>query len=411
MPTDSGNEDSDESNQQSEKTPKGDGLLGLFVFLIAVGGATLIFIISLEPSIPQIEGYGGNQNPFVGIANVGIGVLGIFETIVFLIMAGVILLVVVPVGYIIRRSPRSLRTAARIFAFVFVLFCVGAIFSTISDNKRDELRARRMVEAVEDQKQFSVTNETFEEQLLKYHEPHPPGPFNEHYKSGQKGVEGNYDLNGKMDGQWTRWRKDGDLKWTGTLVDGLFEGTLSTYAPVVWLSKEGAKKERDDVYRLGTIQQTTTYDRRGKKEIEVDYLTGIKRHATGYWSGENERKKQEITYSDQGMVGPETRWYSNGQTAYQSIFVDGEKISETCWTDSGEIKSHTTYDLNGEIENRKTGVQRTNNWGLEFACPSNSYEYRLPEVIQRLEILSGVATVTTLSNIRIAVYVSSDPDL
>jgi hypothetical protein len=103
MPTDSGNEDSDESNQQSEKTPKGDGLLGIFVFLIAVGGATLIFISSLEPSIPQIEGYGGNQNPFVGIANVGIGVLGIFEMILFL-LAGGALLVISLIGFAIWRN-------------------------------------------------------------------------------------------------------------------------------------------------------------------------------------------------------------------------------------------------------------------------------------------------------------------
>jgi antitoxin component YwqK of YwqJK toxin-antitoxin module len=179
-------------------------------------------------------------------------------------------LVIALVVYIIlRKSPRPLRTVALISAFVFVVFCGVAINSTISDNKRDEERARR----VENQKRFSGRYETFEDQLLKYHEPHPPGPFNEYYKSGNKGVEGNYDLNGKMDGQWTRWQSGGELQWTGTLVDGLFEGTLSTYEWVPWLSK-GTKKERDDVYRLGIIQQTTTYDYRGEKESEVYFVDG-----------------------------------------------------------------------------------------------------------------------------------------
>jgi antitoxin component YwqK of YwqJK toxin-antitoxin module len=399
MSTDSGNEDSGESNQQSEKTPKGKGFLGILVFLIAVGGVVLIVMSGQDPSIPQLESWGGDQNPLVGIPNAVIGGLGFLESLMYLVAGGILLVIALVVYIILRKSPRPLRTVALISAFVFVVFCGVAINSTISDNKRDEERARRTAEKVENQKRFSGRYETFEDQLLKYHEPHPPGPFNEYYKRGNKGVEGNYDLNGKMDGQWTRWQSGGELQWTGTLVDGLFEGTLSTYEWVPWLSK-GTKKERDDVYRLGAIQQTTTYDFHGKKESEVDYRIGIKRHATGYWNTGDERKKQEVTYTDQGMVGPETRWYRNGQTAYQSIFVDGEKVSETCWYDSGEIKSQTTYDLDGEIENKKklhlSGVE-LKSYGREFECPFNSVDYPLLEDIHRLEILSGVATGTTLS--------------
>jgi len=106
MPTDSGIEDSDESNQQSEKTPKGKAFLGILVFLIAVGGVVLIVVSGQDPSIPYIEGYGGNQNPFVGISNVAIGAVGIFETIMYLIAGGILLvvaLVVARIGNRIRR--------------------------------------------------------------------------------------------------------------------------------------------------------------------------------------------------------------------------------------------------------------------------------------------------------------------
>ena len=114
MSTDSGNEDSGESNQQSEKTPKGKGFLGILVFLIAVGGVVLIIMSGQDPSIPQIEGYGGNQNPFVGITNVGIGVIGIFETVMYLIAAGILLVIALVVYMIRRRISRPPVTVASI---------------------------------------------------------------------------------------------------------------------------------------------------------------------------------------------------------------------------------------------------------------------------------------------------------
>jgi hypothetical protein len=106
MSTDSGNEDSGESGQQSEKASKGKGFLGIFVFLIAVGGVVLIVVSGQDPSIPQIEGYGGNQNPFVGIPNVAIGAMGIFETFMYLIAGGILLAVALVVALIRNKNGR-----------------------------------------------------------------------------------------------------------------------------------------------------------------------------------------------------------------------------------------------------------------------------------------------------------------
>jgi hypothetical protein len=140
MSTDSGNEDSGESNQQSEKTPKGKGFLGILVFLIAVGGVVLIVMSGQDPSIPQIEGYGGNQNPLVGIPNVAIGAVGIFETFMYL-LAGGALLVISLIGFAIWRNFERIKAkivrgklgrwtligAAAILALLFVRWIANEV--------------------------------------------------------------------------------------------------------------------------------------------------------------------------------------------------------------------------------------------------------------------------------------------
>jgi len=86
--------DRDEPRKKSSLANK---LLGIFVVLIAVGGAVLIFIGTQGPTVPLIEGFGGTQNPLVGIPNVAIGALGIFE-VLFFIAAGIALLVISLIG-------------------------------------------------------------------------------------------------------------------------------------------------------------------------------------------------------------------------------------------------------------------------------------------------------------------------
>ena len=100
-----------DGREQSEKTPKGKGFLGILVFLIAVGGVVLIVVSGQDPSIPQIEGYGGNQNPFVGISNVAIGAVGLFETFMYLIAGGILLVVALVVALIRNRNGR--RSSSR----------------------------------------------------------------------------------------------------------------------------------------------------------------------------------------------------------------------------------------------------------------------------------------------------------
>ncbi len=125
MPTDSGTEDSNEPNQQSEKASIGKGFLGILVILFAVGGATLIFMSGQDSSVPQIEGYGGNQNPFVGISNVAIGAVGIFETVMYLIAGGILLVIALVVYRIRRTSQRPWRTVAVICVVSVVLVALS----------------------------------------------------------------------------------------------------------------------------------------------------------------------------------------------------------------------------------------------------------------------------------------------
>jgi hypothetical protein len=66
-----------------------------------------------DPSIPQIKGSGGNQNPFVGIPNLAIGVLGLFETLMYLIAGGILLVVALVVALIRNRIGRKSQRPPR----------------------------------------------------------------------------------------------------------------------------------------------------------------------------------------------------------------------------------------------------------------------------------------------------------
>lgn len=120
------------TQEQREKLSIEKELFRILVILIAVGGVTLLITSAThEPS--QIRGYGGNQNPFVGIANLGLGVFGIFE-IIFYAIAGALLLGIAAIGlFIWRKSPRTMRAIVRIVAIGCVVWAGTTIIATVSD--------------------------------------------------------------------------------------------------------------------------------------------------------------------------------------------------------------------------------------------------------------------------------------
>lgn len=63
------------------------GCFGIFMAIIIV--ALLLSYLGISPMLPYIEGYGGNQNPFVGISNSGILFANAILSIIGLVVLGV----------------------------------------------------------------------------------------------------------------------------------------------------------------------------------------------------------------------------------------------------------------------------------------------------------------------------------
>jgi antitoxin component YwqK of YwqJK toxin-antitoxin module len=297
MSTDSGNEDSGESSQQSEKTPNGKVFLGILIFLTAVGGVVLITMSGQEPSLPQIEGVDGN--PIVGRINAVSGALGFIETLMYLIAGGILLVIALVVYIILRKSPRPWLTIAGLGAFVFVVIAFKVATETIQDNKQDSERIR-------------AANILRGHDFDKWRRPHAPGPFVDYYDSGEKAVEGQYDVNKKMSGLWTQWRETGELAEETMWVDGLLNGTHKSWPP-------------------GHVRPD-----------ESEYRSGQPLHVFKYYAGGKIMYESKDTYGEDGKRhSSTTQWYESGQARNQSTHIDGLLQGATGWHENGQKKSET----------------------------------------------------------------------
>ena len=300
-----------DTHEQSEKTSLGKKLLGIFVILIAVGGALLMLASRYDWPVPYIEGFGGNQNPLVGIPNSMI-FLGEMSARVFLARVGAILLagsvIAFVVGFLIwRTSSRPWRTVARLSASVFVVTAVVAFSSTISDNRLE--RQKTHAENV-----LRGNNMNIWRQL------HAPGPFVDYYDNGQKAVEGQYDVNQKMSGLWTGWRETGEVRWEGTFVDGLSDGMFKYW--------------------------TAGHVRPSEREFGAGHsLHGLWYYADGQIKGESISTRVErdsnssFGYGDYVWHQSITGWYPSQKVKYQSNSIHGTLQNQITWFENGQKES------------------------------------------------------------------------
>lgn len=312
-----------EPNEQSEKTPKGKRFLGILVILIAVGGTALIFTSGQDWSTPYITGGGGNQNPLVGIPNAAI-FFGESVGRIFVLLAGGILLVIAAIGFVIwRTSSRPWRTVARLSAFVFVVTAVVATISTVSDNKleREKTHAKNVLRG---------------NNMNEWGQPHAPGPFVDYYDSGEKAVEGQYDVNQKMSGLWTVWRETGEVRWEATYADGLKDGMSKSWTP-------------------GHV---------GPDEME--YRSGQNLHAKIYFADGQMMQESNSTFGEDGKLHDSTtEWYESRQVRVQWIHIDGQLHSVNEWYENGQKLSEVI------ISDRRDRVLIDRRWtlsGVEVPC-------------------------------------------
>ena len=319
--------------------------IGIFLFrtiviLSAVAGVILLLGGTGSISIPYIEGGGGNQNPLVGISNALTFADNAVIHIVMLVVGGVFLLVSA-IGIVIWRATHERRRiAAPIYAVAWVAL-IGFLVNDLqhpAPSIRGEVRSA-FAELRDDRARYSVLYEDMDQQWAKYRKPHDPGPFTEFYKSGQKGAVGHYDLNGKMDGHWTRFQKNGLLEWEGTFADGHADGAHTMYSG-------NGKKQQDRIYRAGSIYVMTT---------------------GWYPDGQKKAEKARVANGDWESFS----WHENGQTSFRQKHDESGRRVETYWYPNGQKKSEKIYEPN-------SGAVQSENWwasgGVEKTGPDDAIE-------------------------------------
>ena len=159
-----------DTQERSEKIPRGKKRLGIFFFLMGVVGALLMLASRYDWPVPYIEGFGGNQNPLVGIPN-SIMFLGEFSARLLLIRAGAILLagsvIAFVVGFLLWRIfRRPMRIVAGIFAVSFVALVVTTMVANNSDSRNERQELRQTI---------SETNTQRGNDMNTWRQPHAPG--------------------------------------------------------------------------------------------------------------------------------------------------------------------------------------------------------------------------------------------
>jgi len=314
--------DENDTSEQTEKTSKGKMLLGIIVILIAVGGVTLL-VTSANYEQWQIQGWGGAQNPFVSFANAGLLFFGLSVTFLLLIVGG-ILLGISAIGFFIWRwSSRPWRTVARVCAFAIVVIAVLVAIETSQENKQESER-------------ILAANILRGNDFDKWRRPHAPGPFVDYYDSGEKAVEGQYDVNKKMSGLWTQWRETGEVAGEQMWVDGLLNGTQKSWPP------DHVRPDESE-YRSGQPLHRVFYFADGQiKQDESEYRSGQPLHTAYYFADGQIKQESNVTVGEDGKRHDSTTdWYESREVRFESIHINGILHSATHWYKNGQKKSET----------------------------------------------------------------------
>jgi len=168
--------------------------------------------------------------------------------------------------------------------------------------------------------------------------------------------------NGKMDGKWISWYKNGQKEMEGNVNSVLSEGTF------IYWHKEGEKWKEENITNGGKDNKITYWINGNKSEekyFEGDTL--VKRHTwrengnkwkqLNFKNGERHGKritwnkdgfKSEENYKNGFREGKTTAWYPNGQIFLERNYTNNtQEGKETYWHENGSIKSEK-YFKNGK---------------------------------------------------------------
>lgn len=109
----------------------------------------------------------------------------------------------------------------------------------------------------------------------KYIGNEPVGVWKWYYETGELMAEGNFNIEGKFEGPYTRYRKDGSIEQTESYKDNLLDGVLTEF-------NDHNKKFSEVVYKLGIIQSFRYFNPDNNEEL---YSSGeMKNNVTSFKS-------------------------------------------------------------------------------------------------------------------------------
>ena len=129
-------------------------------------------------------------------------------------------------------------------------------------------------------------------------------------------VESGYVINGRKNGQWTRYDIDGKIRFVANYIDGLKNG--------------------DEL----------SFNTRGQIEARTSYRNDVLDGISGTYK--NGRPTQEISYKNGQFDGPTRKYFNNGKLQQEIYFKDGKQHGSFKYFDEeGNVTLEYEYK-NGE---------------------------------------------------------------
>ena len=149
--------------------------------------------------------------------------------------------------------------------------------------------------------------------------------------------------NGKKEGRWTDWFKNGQKMFEADYTDGEFSGKWTGWYENGWIWFENnykCKGKNDCSWKDG---KSTEWNKNGVMEFEDNYKDGEYDGISTSWY-ENGQKSSEVNFKKGELDGKLTYWHENGQKVSEENYKDGKKDGEfISWNENGQIKFIKRY--------------------------------------------------------------------
>jgi len=178
------------------------------------------------------------------------------------------------------------------------------------------------------------------------------GKFTSWHKNGQKVQEINY-KDGKLDGKWTTWHENGQKKSERFIRNGKRDGKMTE-----WYDNGQIKAEKN--YINGELDgKVTTWHENGQIQVEDNYINGKLdgKVTEWYYSGQ---KRREVNYKDGEREGKFTTWYYNGQIEKVEYYENGVREGDT--DKVNKLRQKTIETLTRKANNGNTNAMSELGW-------------------------------------------------